>query len=90
MAGEIAVRAEDLQSMLTAMEADDTVRWCEICGAWLAYDDEALATTEYFTGCWKAATGDSRYDHLCRSWRGTMIDEVRQRLNGPISDATAP
>lgn len=85
----ISVSAEDLQSMLDAMEADDSLYWCEVCGAWLKCDDEALATTEDFTGCWKAATGDSRYDHLCRSQRGALIDEVRLRLK-EASDSPTP
>lgn len=74
---QISVRADDLDSMLKAMEADGNLVWCETCGAWLDYDDEALASTEDFTGCWKVATGDSRWDHLCRSHRGAMIDEVK-------------
>ncbi len=77
MPPSISVPIDALRSMLTAMEADDSLRWCETCGAWLAIDDEALAITEDFTGCWKAATRDPRWDHLCRSERGALIDELK-------------
>lgn len=73
----ILVRASDLRSMLTAMEACTDLVWCETCGAWLDYDDEARASTGDFTGCWKAATRNPAWDHLCRSHRGTMIDELK-------------
>jgi hypothetical protein len=74
---ETPVRLSDLASMLMAMEADCSLTWCDTCGAWMEHDDEALARTEDYTGCWKIATGRTRDNHLCRSWRGTLIDEVR-------------
>lgn len=75
---EISVRAEDLRSMLTAMDADETLHWCSTCGAWIECDSPALATTEDFVGCWKIATGgDAKWNHLCVSQRGTMIDELK-------------
>lgn len=75
---EIAVRAADLRSMLNAMEADETLHWCETCGAWIEIDNPALATAEDFTGCWKIATvGHPDWNHLCVSWRGALIDELK-------------
>ncbi|TPK59011.1 MULTISPECIES: hypothetical protein [unclassified Mesorhizobium] len=86
----ISIRASDLRSMLTAMEADDSLRWCDTCGAWLECDDEALALTEDFTGCWKAATCNPKWDHLCRSHRGTMIDELKMQEAAAIRQQDKP
>lgn len=77
----ISVSAETLASMLLSMEADDTLTWCETCGAWLEIDDEARATAGDYTGCWKIATDDPRWDHLCRSDRGAMINEVKLAID---------
>ena len=55
--------------MLDAAGLDDLIVWCEVCGAWLDVTDPATASLEDFTGCWKAATRDAKYDHLCRSYR---------------------
>lgn len=59
----------DYRRLLEAAEADDMIVWCEVCGAWLDRDDPAYCNADDFTGCWKAATRDSRYNHLCRSYR---------------------
>lgn len=67
----VTIPLADYKRLLEAAQADDMIAWCETCGAWIDRNDEACATTEDFTGCWKAATCDSKYDHLCRSYRST-------------------
>lgn len=73
----ISVSIADLKQMLESMECDDTLHWCEHCGAWLQDDDPALATADLYTGCWKMATGRKSDEHLCRSHRGAIIHEVK-------------
>ena len=76
-AGQLSLPASEFLLMLESMESDGGLVWCEVCGAWLRHDDEALATTEDLTACWKAATGRRQDDHLCRSYRGALIDEAK-------------
>lgn len=65
----VTIPLEDYKRLLESAENDDLIEWCETCGAWIDVRDEARATTEDFKGCWKAATSDSKYDGLCRSYR---------------------
>lgn len=67
--GFIEIPIADYQRLLEAAESDDTIVWCETCRAWLDHNDPATCTADDFTGCWKAATCDAKYDHLCRSYR---------------------
>lgn len=69
MSDSITIPVADYKRLLMAAESDDMIVRCETCGAWLDRDEEAYANVEDFTGCWKAATRDSKYDHLCRSYR---------------------
>lgn len=74
----ITIPIEDYRRLLDASEADDTIVRCETCSAWL--DHEEAAITDDFTGCWKAATGRSEYDHLCKSYRA--LDRGSPRISG--------
>lgn len=71
MSDTVTIPKADYERLLYAMQNDPDVVWCEVCGAWLDINDEARATADDFTGCWKAATHDSKHDHLCRSYRAT-------------------
>ena len=63
----VTIPLEDYKRLIDGAGADGMIVFCETCGAWL--DREEAATTEDYTGCWKAATCDSRYDDTCRSYR---------------------
>lgn len=65
----VTIPKADYLRLLQCAEFDDTIAICETCGAWIDRDDPAYCTAEDFIGCWKAATCDSKYDHLCRSYR---------------------
>lgn len=68
--GYMLLTNAEYRRLLAAAECDDMLIWCEVCGAWLDRNDPAAASTEDFTGCWKAATVDNpRYANECRSWR---------------------
>lgn len=45
---------DDYRRLLDAVEG--RVAICEVCGAWLDYDDTRLASLEDFVGCWWGAT----------------------------------
>lgn len=68
----VEIPKADYDRLLQAAEADDMVVYCETCGAWLDRDDEATATTDDYTGCWKIATGRNEDEHLCRSYRASV------------------
>jgi hypothetical protein len=68
----VTIPLADYERLLVAAEMDDMIVWCETCGAWMDRDDEVCAPVQDFTGCWKAATHDSKYDHLCKSYRATV------------------
>jgi hypothetical protein len=61
----------DYELLISHAQTSDMIVECEVCGAWLDRDEEAYASTEDFTGCWKAATRDGKWDHLCKSYRAT-------------------
>ena len=63
----ITIPRSDYERLLEAASADDTIVWCEVCGAWLDHNEAAI--TDDFTGCWKAATHDAKYDKTCKSGR---------------------
>jgi hypothetical protein len=65
----ITIPCADYRRLLQAAESDDSLIWCEVCGAWLERDDPACCTADDFSGCWKAATHRPQDDHLCRSHR---------------------
>ncbi len=69
MSETVTIPKADYERLLQCTEFDDMIVICETCGAWLDRDDPAYSTVEDFTGCWKAALCDSKYDHLCRSYR---------------------
>lgn len=71
----VTIPLSDYKRLLECAESDDMIIWCETCGGWIDRDDEAYATTDGFNGCWKAATCDSKYDHLCRSYRATIVEQ---------------
>ena len=75
----IVLSAEDYERLLEAAEADDMLIWCETCGAWIDRNDEAAAHIEDFHGRWKAATGNPRWGHLCRSHR---VSEAVKAIRG--------
>ena len=68
----VTIPLADYDQLIASSEADDMIVRCETCGAWLHRDEEACASVQDFTGCWKAATHDSKYDHLCKSYRATV------------------
>jgi hypothetical protein len=61
----------DYELLISSAQADDMIVECETCGAWLHRSEDACASTEDYTGCWKAATRDAAWDHLCKSYRAT-------------------
>ena len=61
----------DYELLISHAKASDCIVECETCGAWLDRDEESCASTEDFTGCWKAATCNGKWDHLCKSYRAT-------------------
>ena len=65
----VVVPVADYRRLLEGAESDDMIVHCETCGAWLDRDDEACASTDDYTGCWKVATRRERDAHLCRSYR---------------------
>src|SRR5690606_8095516 len=65
----VTISRADYLRLIEASESDDCIVHCTTCGAWLDTADAATATIEDFNGCWKAATGDPRYDQDCRSYR---------------------
>jgi hypothetical protein len=67
--GYMLLTTQEYQRLLDAAVSDDMLLWCDTCGAWIERDDEAACSADDFTGCWKAATHDPRFDHLCRSHR---------------------
>lgn len=69
MSDAITIPLADYKRLLRAAECDDMIIFCEVCGAWLDRDDPATATVQDFSGCWKAATRDSKYDEQCRHYR---------------------
>lgn len=69
MSDTITIPLADYKRLLDAAADDDMLAWCEVCGAWIDRNDEAYATTDEFTGCWKVATRRKRDEHLCRSYR---------------------
>lgn len=77
--GSISVpKADYLRLFESALDGhDDMLVICETCGAWLDRNDPATATTDDYTGCWKMATGQERYTHLCRSDRGATLEVCR-------------
>ena len=68
----VTIPLSDYERLLEAAEADEMIVSCETCGAWLCRDEEACCSADDFTGCWKAATHDAKFDHLCRSYRATV------------------
>jgi hypothetical protein len=68
----VTIPLADYERLLDAASGDDMIVYCETCGAWLDRADPGTATTEAFTGCWKAATRDSKYDKTCKSYRATV------------------
>ena len=68
-AGYMLLTIAEYDRLCEAAKCDDTLLWCEVCGAWIEIDDPAACSADGFTGCWKAATRKSRDEHLCRSWR---------------------
>jgi hypothetical protein len=75
MSDAITLPLADYKRLLEAAESDDTLDWCEVCGAWLDIEDPARCTAEDFRGCWKVATRRKQDEHLCRSYRGLKLDE---------------
>lgn len=73
----VTIPLADYRRLLMAAESDEMIVNCETCGAWLDRDEEACASAEDFTGCWKAATCDAKYDHLCKSYRATVAEFPR-------------
>ena len=76
----VRVPVSDFRRMWEALETDETIKWCETCGAWLT--DEEAASTEDYTGCWKIATGGKHNAENCKSYRAdwkprAMIAEVK-------------
>lgn len=71
MSETVTIPKADYERLVQAAEADDMIAFCETCGAWIDRNDPAYCTSDDFTGCWKAATLDSKYDYLCRSYRAT-------------------
>jgi len=69
----VTISRADYLELLGLLELDDTFRTCENCGAWLKDGDEALASTDDYTACWKAASGRDRDERLCRSYRVSEI-----------------
>lgn len=65
----VTIPLADYRRLLESAQVDDDIEWCEACGAWMGVDDPACVMVDDFRGCWKAATGDSKYDSLCRSYR---------------------
>ena len=68
--GYVLLSHAEYRRLLIAAEGDDSIIWCERCGAWLDHNDPAAATiVSEYRGCWKAIS-DRRADvDLCRSWR---------------------
>ena len=73
----VTIPLADYNRLLECAEMDDMIVWCETCGAWIDRNDDACATSDDFNGCWKAATCDSKYDHLCRSYRATVREQPK-------------
>ena len=69
MSDSVTIPLADYKRLLEAAIADDMIVWCETCGAWLDREDPACASTEDFTGCWKAATRRAEDTPLCLSYR---------------------
>lgn len=65
----VALSPAEYKRLLEAAKCDESIGWCERCGAWLDHDDPAFLRTEEFEGCVYAATGRKADGHLCRSHR---------------------
>jgi hypothetical protein len=65
----ISLPLADYRRLIAAAGLDDTLLWCERCGAWIDHEDPAYLSTEDFRGCVWAATQRAQDKHLCRSHR---------------------
>lgn len=74
--GYMVISQADYRRLVSAAHCDDTIVWCETCGAWL--DADEAASNEDYTGCWKAATHDPKYDGTCRSYRALGMSKKEQ------------
>lgn len=81
------ISAEDYDRLLMGAETDDMLVECERCGAWLDREDEAVASTDDYTGCWKSATGRPKDEHLCRAYR---VCEAQKKIRAAWWAARRP
>lgn len=75
----ITVPLADYERLLEASDADDMLVNCDVCGAWLDRADTWTATTDDFTGCWKAATGGMRAEE-CKAYRAHALEAAQLKL----------
>lgn len=73
---DVTIPLADYERLLAAADGDDMIVTCDTCGAWLDRDDPCVATTDDFTGCWKAATG-GQHDNGCRAYRMHTLEAAR-------------
>jgi hypothetical protein len=66
----VTIPRTDYDRLVSGLEWDPDIIWCEMCGAWLEHDDRARATADDFRGCWYALTCREKDKHLCRQHRG--------------------
>lgn len=79
----VTMPLSDYKALLEAALCDDMIVWCEACGAWLHRQDPFCATTDDFTGCWKAATGEG---DQCRSYRAHSAEEAEVKSAMPSDE----
>lgn len=70
----VTIPLSDYKRLVQALDCDEMIMRCEVCGAWLDLNDSATASVDDFRGCWKAATHDPRYDKDCKSYRATITE----------------
>lgn len=70
----VCVPRTDYLRLLMAAEMDDTIHWCQTCGAWLADDDPALIVADDYTGCMKAGCEQRDTGDNCRSYRAMIAE----------------
>lgn len=81
----VTIGLADFLELVLSAECDETLTWCEVCGAWIALDDEARCSAEDVSGCWKAFSDRPRDQALCRSHRAIVIEEAELMLRAARS-----
>lgn len=79
--GYVLLTDAEYRRLLIAAETDDSLKICEVCGAWMDVEDPAYTgIIADFQGCWAQGSKLRRDQHLCRRERAPdrtpVVDDI--------------